>query len=1064
MSQGLGDKALEVPNSLNFFPVPCRKALLDTFPTTDGVRFTYYSGKTASRLDRFRAPKEVKTEKCNIVVTPWSDHTILAVELSFGQVYPRGRPLWRLRPKMLDASCRDNMANVLANMLTLSDIYFDELPEWWERTKRAIRNSCRKYEFKVNRRGLQHYQEAVFHFLQCHSRMNQGRPYDEEVLVRSRKVIAEFHYTQRRNRLNYRDYRVKGSAVDVEEWAKARSPKTPIEMKGLREKEGDAVAFHPQEMLSIMGRYYQQLFAPKDIDSREVERFLEDIPREKAGSLYGKLTEAESQMLEAPIEEEEVRRAIVTAKGNSAPGADGLGYEFYKIFREWLVPPLTKVFNALLARERLTESFYQGTLIFFPKKGDLTLPANWRPIALTNMDYRLLAKILNRRLASVAHKLVVGCQTSAVPGRAMTDSLCLMREIFQLVRDRKWAGRILLLDQSKAFDNVHHSFLWRVLRWKGLPPSYVGFLKLLYAEATVTPQINGHRGSRIDLQSGVRQGCPLSPLLYVLALDAVLCRVQLEEGIAGIRSALPTGAPIQIKFVAHADDISLLLNDDREVRSVQQIFDTYARASGSQINGKKSCLISFDPEDEQLKIAPMETDQEGEGRNEQKVEEVKILGIYYSIAKEGWKRNWLAWLQKFREKIAMWRKWQLTVYQKAVYVRTYVLPVAHNIVVVYPPPGAVMKELEKELFKFLWGMATFPLARAVAYRQIDQAGLDLPALSLRMFTTFLSYNFGKYAQWEEGGDQPHMWVVLFAQHWVGKPWAETWWGEHSLDFTVSAKMRCTGPEYLRELYSFIKQHKVHAEWFGTSRGDLRSIKQAVYRELLEVAYFRPQVVKRARRESLSRYLREQTYPIEYFQDRRVPFRLWDIRWRLYHQVYDLQGTRPWLPERAQACPRLQCKSGAVASGTVQKETVRHFVSDCPTARATWKAVSEALDWPDLGSQDWESVVSGTEPTSPLKGPRRRVPRKRRWRETTAPKSYWTVPWSTIRLINLYVLLALSLQRHREIKTQKVADVAGSVKFVQEKIFWLSREEKGRMPPSRWRKLWPWLSGAHAPIT
>uniref|UniRef100_A0A8D2KSK6 Reverse transcriptase n=1 Tax=Varanus komodoensis TaxID=61221 RepID=A0A8D2KSK6_VARKO len=127
-----------------------------------------------------------------------------------------------------------------------------------------------------------------------------------------------------------------------------------------------------------------------------MERFLEDVPREKAGSFYGKLTEAESQMLEAPIEEEEVRRAIVTAKGNSAPGADGLGYEFYRIFREWLVPPLTKVFNSLLARERLTESFYQGTLIFFPKKGDLTLPANWRPIALTNMDYRACSRSLIR--------------------------------------------------------------------------------------------------------------------------------------------------------------------------------------------------------------------------------------------------------------------------------------------------------------------------------------------------------------------------------------------------------------------------------------------------------------------------------------------------------------------------------------------------------------------------------------------------------------------------------------------------------------------------------------------
>ncbi|KAJ6633369.1 hypothetical protein lerEdw1_014522 [Lerista edwardsae] len=158
-------------------------------------------------------------------------------------------------------------------------------------------------------------------------------------------------------------------------------------------------------------------------------------------------------------------------------------------------------FNAALrGSARFGNAFHSGLLRFLFKGGDPTLLKDWRPLTITNVDYRLLARVLNSRLAAVMRHLVFETQSSAVPGRRMSRSLVLLQEVFTAAAQGRWRGLLL----------------------------------------TAAP---------VPLASGLRQGCPLSPLLYVLALDPLLRAIQADERIEG----LVTRSGRRLKALAHAD-------------------------------------------------------------------------------------------------------------------------------------------------------------------------------------------------------------------------------------------------------------------------------------------------------------------------------------------------------------------------------------------------------------------------------------------------------------------------------------------------------------------------------
>ncbi|KAJ6633366.1 hypothetical protein lerEdw1_014525 [Lerista edwardsae] len=522
----------------------------------------------------------------------------------------------------------------------------EEPVAWWEALKWEVGRRCRALAAIAYRREVQDYHRALARFLSAVQDINR------------------FHQRKRRQRLQAQRYRAKGPVVAPEEWARTRAaggPKgreQPRPFVGLRLAEGDPVEDSVQGMLGVMGRFYGDLFTPRRVPaSGEVEAFLQRAPFPAPGAVgQGGLTEQQRAALVAPVSPEEVRAAIKAGRSASAPGADGLPYFFFQCFADLLAKPLVAAFNAALqGRARFSDSFFAGLLRFFFKGGDPTLAQNWHPIAVTNVDYRLLARVLNARLAAVASRLVAEGQTNAVPGRRMGNSLALMRELFLAAAGGRWQRLLVQLDQSKAFDRVDRAYLWAVLHARGVPEGYIRLLQRLYERATAVPTVEGWRGEPVPLASGLRQGCPLSPLLYVLALDPLLETVRADGRIAGV---LARGSGRRLKAVAHADDAYVLLTE-------------YGAVSGAAVNTTKSQCYALGPGPPDIAWRPLEVVPGAAA-----VWAVKVLGVHFGLERAAWETDWRAWAEAVRERIVGLSTWRLDIYQRVRFFSVYCVPAA----------------------------------------------------------------------------------------------------------------------------------------------------------------------------------------------------------------------------------------------------------------------------------------------------------------------------------------------------------------------------------------------------
>jgi Reverse transcriptase (RNA-dependent DNA polymerase) len=231
-----------------------------------------------------------------------------------------------------------------------------------------------------------------------------------------------------------------------------------------------------------------------------------------------KLTPATAPHLMAPIQTTEVIRAIKKCGYHSAAGPDTLSNRWYKSHSEILTQCLEHLYNSCITDGQFPRSFTESFIFCIPKHRDTQTGLDFRPIALLNSDYKILTRILAWRLKPYLPDLISSTQTGFVPGRLIHETI---DNIMHVVRTQPSDSdqTILMLDFAKAYDTLDRGYLWRTLSWHGLPTGFVHTLSLLHHQTTGRFLVNGFQSQPISIKNGIRQGCPLAPLLFILALE-----------------------------------------------------------------------------------------------------------------------------------------------------------------------------------------------------------------------------------------------------------------------------------------------------------------------------------------------------------------------------------------------------------------------------------------------------------------------------------------------------------------------------------------------------------------
>ena len=244
----------------------------------------------------------------------------------------------------------------------------------------------------------------------------------------------------------------------------------------------------------------------------------------------------ETVSCEGVVTECEVRNVLKQVGLNKSPGLFGLPDEVYLRMSHMFVSILTDVFNHWFAQGAILASITKGVITLLKKEGRHVWEDqdDYRPITLLNTELKILAQVLAKRLQLVISDLIGPEQNYVVMGRSIQDNLHLVRQILEGIEDDTEAA-LINLDQSKAFDRVDHRFLAAVLETAGFEPEFCKWISMLYHDPLAVMQA-------FAIDRSVRQGCPVSPILYVLALEPLLRRFRDEGTCPALRGIKLTGS------------------------------------------------------------------------------------------------------------------------------------------------------------------------------------------------------------------------------------------------------------------------------------------------------------------------------------------------------------------------------------------------------------------------------------------------------------------------------------------------------------------------------------------
>lgn len=366
--------------------------------------------------------------------------------------------------------------------------------------------------------------------------------------------------------------------------------------------------FNPSTTINdVHGR---AIYGVSEIKTRWETYFKELLNPETTNDQAPVFTPAYEDYEEPEILEQEVREATKRSHNNKATGIDNIPIEAIKACHEVGIKWMTKIFNQAWKERKVPEDWQRAVIVpIWKNKGSKKECSQYRGISLLSHVGKIFARILEQRVRYIVEPSLNNSQYGFRKGRGCTDAIFTLRQMSEKTIEYNNELNVAFIDQEKAFDRVNRDKLWAVLEEYGVKGQLLDNIRALYHTTQCAIRTTVGMTNWFPVSSGVRQGCILSPLLFIIYMDAIAKEANPQQE--------------DINELIFADDHALIYKDKDNLQHHINSLNACCKKYNMKINIEKTELLTVNK-------TPVRRSITIEGKALQQAGEFKYLGSVFS--------------------------------------------------------------------------------------------------------------------------------------------------------------------------------------------------------------------------------------------------------------------------------------------------------------------------------------------------------------------------------------------------------------------------------------------------
>lgn len=626
-----------------------------------------------------------------ITTAPVPDHKAVITTIKYTD-RPRGKGYWKLNNSLLeDQTFLENIELIFkATVEEYNDVACKR--DIWDLCKIRFKEYSIRFSINKNRQ-FQDQLKSIERTINDLDKAIQNDS-DNAQIKQTRKTLKTEYDNMCESRAKGAQIRSRAKWVEDGERSTAYFLKLEnhrqsySRITGLKKDKGETVTSE-KEILKEACHFYKTLYdSNKNSSLEDINAYLNTV------DIDSKLDNTSQTICEGLVTEEEATSVIEKLPKNKAPGLDGLTYEFYNKLWAVLGTYIIEVYNESFHMGCLSYTQKQSVLSLIYKKGDKDNISNYRPISLTNSDYKILAFILARRLQHVLPDIISSDQTAYIKGRHIGQNIRLIQDVIEHAKEEEREAALLFLDFKKAFDSVEHNFMYETLKAFNFGPEFIRWIKTMYTQTEACIKNNGYFSQTFNIDRGIKQGCPISALLFNLVVEILAIKLKKNTNIKGYNISVGNETR-EVKLSQYADDATVILKNKNMIPLTIQEISRFSEVAGPTLNIQKTKGMMLGPQRHRTEIIYNVSFEN---------KPFKCLGIYVGHDKAECERlNWEDKIKAIERLLASWKRRDLTIFGKITIIKALAISKITHVAQNTTIPDNTIKHLNKILFGFIWG-------------------------------------------------------------------------------------------------------------------------------------------------------------------------------------------------------------------------------------------------------------------------------------------------------------------------------------------------------------------------